>query len=543
VFANNLNEKVRSSVAITLTLLWFPTLTLSGDNSTCCEAILDQAKQLSRTGSLRAAENLLRSAISKSPDPGTLDAIELWNELGHVHQLQSELSLAERDYQGAIRLNEGLKTPRFVDLAISLNNLGSIAEARRQFVVAEGLFRRALSALNTGGALSNPVTGSVLTNLAMSIQKQSRFSEAAPLYERGIPRLRDSYGEKSVEYAKALSNFALFKFETGKYLQALNLQRKTCQIQSSLQLVSNDDKALALNNLALTLSQLGSFSEAEGYVREAIELERSTSSQDPNLVETLNNLAVLEEKAGDFPQARNDQTEALKLALREFPAGDPIIAASWNNLGKIAVAQRRFREAEEFYRKAEVGWRDGGRASAGYAATLSNMAGLEAKRGHHKQARELYQQALKMDESILGSNHPRVASDLSNLAIQMALQKRYNEAVPLFGRAIKIDEVAFGTENLEVARTVRNLAAVYWAAKQLPEADQAYRRAIHISRISGENNPDLMSWLYEYAGLLRKEEKFSEAEQADVDASRIRVHNAITAVKQNERSSNGSAFR
>jgi tetratricopeptide (TPR) repeat protein len=171
------------------------------------------------------------------------------------------------------------------------------------------------------------------------------------------------------------------------------------------------------------------------------------------------------------------------------------------------------------------------------------MAGLEAKRGHHKQARELYQQALKMDESILGSNHPRVASDLSNLAIQMALQKRYNEAVPLFGRAIKIDEVAFGTENLEVARTVRNLAAVYWAAKQLPEADQAYRRAIHISRISGENNPDLMSWLYEYAGLLRKEEKFSEAEQADVDASRIRVHNAITAVKQNERSSNGSAFR
>ena len=543
MFANNLDEKLRTSAAITLILLYIPTLALSGENLTCCEAILDQAKQLSSTGCLSAAENLLRSAISKSPEPGTVDAIELWNELGHVHQLQSKLSLAESDYQRAIRLNEELQAPRFVDLAISLNNLGSIAEARRQFVVAEGLFRHALSALSRGAALSNPVTGSVLTNLAMSVQKQSRFSEAAPLYNRGIPQLRNSYGEKSVEYTKALSNFGLLKFETGKYLEALDLQRTTYEIQSSLRLVSNDDKALALNNLALTLCQLGSLSEAESYVRQAIALERSTSPQDPNLVESLNNLAVLEEKAGDFQQARNDQMEALRLALREFPAGDPIIAASWNNLGKIVAAQRRFREAEEFYRKAEAAWLDHGRASAGYAATLSNMAALKAKRGQHKQAGETYKQALKIDETILGSNHPRVASDLSNLAVEMTVQKKHKEAIPLLRRAIQIEEVAFGSENVEVARALRNLAAVYWAAKQLPEADQAYRRAIHICRISSENNPDLISWLYEYAEVLRKQEKFSEAEQADVDASRIRVHNAITADKQNDRSSSGSAFR
>jgi tetratricopeptide (TPR) repeat protein len=125
----------------------------------------------------------------------------------------------------------------------------------------------------------------------------------------------------------------------------------------------------------------------------------------------------------------------------------------------------------------------------------------------------------------------------------MTLQKKYEQAIPLFQRAIQIDEVAFGSENVEVARALRNLAAVYWAAKQLPEADQAYRQAIHKCRISGENNPDLISWLYEYADVLRKEEKFSEAEQADVDAYRIRVHNAITAEKQNVRSSSGSAFR
>ena len=180
--------------------------------------------------------------------------------------------------------------------------------------------------------------------------------------------------------------------------------------------VSDDDKALASNNLALTLYELGNVAQADSYFRQAAKLEKGSSAISPLAVETLSSLAVVEENTGRLPDAKRDQTEALRIALCVLPHGDPMIATIWNNLGNIAAAQRRYPEAKALYRNAEAIWIETGRANSGYGATLSNMASAEAAQGHLKQARALFYQALQADQATLGSNHPRVASDLSHLA-------------------------------------------------------------------------------------------------------------------------------
>jgi tetratricopeptide (TPR) repeat protein len=541
--APSLKMRFKANAGVILIALCIHGLVFARNDSMHGLSILDQAKALYRAGSFQMAETLLRSAISEIPEPGAIDLVQLWNELGQVHESEGRLSDAERDYQQAIRRNEGLKDSSLIDLAVSLNNLGTLAEARHQFPAAGLLFRRSLTALTKGTLLSSPITGAVLTNLAMSMQKQGQYAEAGRLYDLGIPELRTSYGENSTEYIKALSSFGLFKFETGRYLDALELQRKICRTQRLLSFVSNADQALALNNLGLTLLELGSLAEAESHLREAISLERRSSPPDPEIVESLNNLAVLEQRVGRFEEAKKDESEALRIVLNEFPTGDPMIATVWNNMGKLAAAQRRFREASQFYRRAEAAWLRNGRANTGYSATLSNRAGLEAKQRHHKQARELYEQALQIDKAAFGSDHPRVATDLSNLAVESFVEKRHEESVRLFLQAEQIQEVAFGWENIQVARTLRNLAVAQRASKQLSEAEQSYRRAIDIGRNSAKDSPELMSWLYEYAELLKREQRFGEAEQAEVQASGILVRNAITASKQDGRSGALSAFK
>ncbi len=506
-----------------------PTLAQSDDSS--LDSVFAQAKRLSRTGSLQSAESLLRSAIAKLQDPAGLSAIRLWNEQGQVHESESLLNEAEQDYQRAVRLNENRNPVNLSELAVSLNDLGTIAERLLNFSDAEAYFRRSLSTLDKGGLRSDPITGSVLINLATAIQKQGRFDEPAALFDSGLKLLQHSYGENNPEYAKALANFGVFEYQKGSYEKALQLQEKAYKLESALPFIDDWDKAFAMNNLALTLMDVGNPAEAEPLFRAALALEKSSAAPPSDVAQTINNLAILELRAGRPREARKDETEALRIAIKGLAPNDPMIALIWNNLGRMAASQGRIDEAKELYSKAANVWLTTGNANASYAATLSNLAALEARQNHRKQAGALYSQALEIDEKALGSSHPTVANDLSNIAIQLCLERKPNDAVEMFQRAVQIEEKAFGPASLEVARTLRHLAIAYQRANHLNQADQTFKEAITIFRGNQNETSELMTWLTEYAGILSREQKFAEAEQAFVQANGIRVRNAIAQNK------------
>ncbi len=219
------------------------------------------------------------------------------------------------------------------------------------------------------------------------------------------------------------------------------------------------------------------------------------------------------------------------MALKTLGVNDPLIALLWNNLGRMAASQGRLNEAKELYSKAANIWLTTGNANANYAATLSNLAALEVRQHHRKQARALYSQALEIDEKALGSDHPTVANDLSNVAIQLCSQRKPNDAIEMFRRAAQIEEKAFGPSSLEVARTLRHLGIAYERTNQLAQAEEAYKEAIDIYRANQKDTSELITWVSAYAGILWREQKFAEAEQASVQANGIRVRNAIAQSK------------
>jgi len=519
------------SALFVLFAVCIPGLSRTADESSFDVAI-QKSKSLARVGDFQAAEAVLRSAISQAQDPNGLDAIQLWNEFGHIHESLSQLSAAEQDYTRALRLNERLAAPNLIELATSLNNLGTLAERLRHFSAAEAYFRRSLTVLDQGGLQSSEVAGSVLTNLAMSVQKQGRLGEPLLLYESGLKLLEKAYGENSPEYAKALCNFGLFEFESGNYAKALALQKKGHAIEFSLPFIESRDKAFAMNNLGLTLLETGNIVEAEPLLRSAVTLQKASGRADLDVALTLNNLALLEQRTGMLEEARRDQTEGLRIAQQTLSPTDPTIAMFSSNLGKIAASQGRMSEAKDLYKRALLIWLNTEGKNTNYAATLSNVAEIKANKHHRRQARALFSEVLEIDEKALGSSHPRVAHDLSNIAVQLYYERKFNQAIPLFQRAKQIEEKALGPNNLEVAGMLRNLGAAYGGSKDYEQAEQAYRKAIEISRTAAKDTAKLMTWLSEYAAILRLEQKFGEAEQAYVQANGIRVHNAITATKE-----------
>jgi tetratricopeptide (TPR) repeat protein len=201
----------------------------------------------------------------------------------------------------------------------------------------------------------------------------------------------------------------------------------------------------------------------------------------------------------------------------------------------IALAGNDLRAAKGYYEKSAASALEvSGRGSARYAAALSNLATIEARQGHHGPAQSLWNTALAIDEARLGPEHPQVASDLSNLAAEAFYAKKYRVAIGFYQRAAAIQERSLGEQNRQTAAaTWRNLAIAYYRAKKYRDAQAAFARAIQAFEIfGGAGLLDLLDCLKRNAEVLRKLDRFAEAEQTEVRATRIEVENAIRAGKQ-----------
>lgn len=202
-------------------------------------------------------------------------------------------------------------------------------------------------------------------------------------------------------------------------------------------------------------------------------------------------------------------------------------------MGIAATKEHNYAEAKQLFSQAANIWtRTVGVKSPKYAATLSNMATLEAIQGHHKHAKQIFSQCLAVDESWLGAHHPQVATDMANLGAELSFEKKYSQAIDLYNRARQIDESTIGPVTPEMASIWRNLGIVYQRAKRYAESQNAYSTAIHIFEASPGTAPQLSSCLRSDAYVLRKLERFSEAEEADLKASRLEVKGAIAAERK-----------
>jgi tetratricopeptide (TPR) repeat protein len=488
------------------------------------------------------AEKLLAATIASLKDPAGPEAVVLWNEMGRLRQTRSEtdsaktdpaeMDSAEQAFRRAFELNQHLANPSKLETAVVLNNLGTIALARRDYPGAETLFRQGYKLLDENRLLGTQTAGSLLTNLALDLQQQTRYTEAKPFYELAFAAFRASDNETSLEFVKLLTNSGELSFELGDFAGAVRKQRRAVALEEALPSIANGHRAYTLNRLALALTRTEALEEARTMFQKALELANGDSlSSTRQRIEALNNLSGADRHSGHLAAAAQRANEALRLASLELGPDEPVWAALWNNLGMIALAANDLGAAKEYYEKsAAFSLRISGRESPRYAAALSNLATLEARQGHHKRAQALWITALTVNETRLGPKHPQVASDLANLASESFYAKKYEQAIDLYQRAAAIQEQSLGAQSRQTAATWRNLAIVYHGAKRYRDAQAAYQRAIDAFEASaGAGSLDLLDCLKRDADVLRKLERFAEAEQAEVRATRIEVRNAIRA--------------
>jgi tetratricopeptide (TPR) repeat protein len=89
---------------------------------------------------------------------------------------------------------------------------------------------------------------------------------------------------------------------------------------------------------------------------------------------------------------------------------------------------------------------------------MNNLAMLYSAEGRYDKAEPLFQQALEINRSTLGENHPAYANTMNNIGLLYYTTGNYAKAEPLFQQALEINRSTLGENHLAYANTMNNIA-------------------------------------------------------------------------------------
>jgi CHAT domain-containing protein/tetratricopeptide (TPR) repeat protein len=254
------------------------------------------------------------------------------------------------------------------------------------------------------------------------------------------------------------------------------------------------DIAASLEDLALLHRRKGEYARAEPLYQRALALrEKALGPDHPDVASSLNDLAVLYLFNGGYARAEPLLQRALAIREKALGPDHTDVGESLLNLGGLYYMRGDYARTEPlFVRALAIREKALGPDHPDVAWSLNNLAGLYFAKGEYARAEPLHQRALAIREKALGPDHPDVAVTLNNLAVLYAAKGDYAHAEPLYQRALAIREKALGPEHTQVASSLATLADLHSATGDDARAEPLHRRALAIrEKAFGPDHPDV----------------------------------------------------
>ena len=403
------------------------------------------------------------------------------NSVGILWEDLAAWSRAEPILLLALATNENSHGPDHREVAISLNNLGSLYHETNRLAAAEDHYRRAL-AIRENDVDSKSEEATAIDNLASLFQRQDRFDEAETLYLRALAIREQHLGPDHPDVATSLANYAVLLCNQHRLAEAEPLLRRAGKIREEHLGRDHPDVGISLNSLALVLKASGRYSEAEGLYLQALAIsEASHDPWHPDISTCLNNLAILLRQTNRRTEAEPLFRRALANQERTFGPDHPHVALALVNLSQLLEEMGVRDEIETMYRRAlRIYEQSYGPDNFYTGVALRNLASVLGRAGRFGEAEAMQRQALTIMEHARGPSHPQVAQTLDTLAEVLLAARRPADAEPLLLRALEIHESFNGMDNHAVGGVLENLARVYQMTGRCADAIRTCRRAVEV---------------------------------------------------------------
>lgn len=378
------------------------------------------------------------AVLDKDPPPvlaRTDIAEQRWLYRGIAHRGGQLFLLAEKDFHQADEIVAVLGAPFRYQLLVAKADL-EVDENKNY--EAEANYKKALF-MAREEKLAPSFEMNALGGLGRLATGQGHFDEAAFLNETALRLARSLRMQGSV--ATILGNTAWSYFQLGDFESSLDFYKQGAAASEQSGLAGNTE--YWFTGVANSYIALQDYASAEGLAKRT--LERAKKLNNAQTITTcLNTLTEIMLKTGRLVEAKRYNQEALEIedsGSDTFGVPDSLIWA-----GHIAVAEKRFGDADQFFQRvlsgpspnAPLRWQ----AEAG-------LAGVRDGEGKAAEAERMYRQAIDTIEKARQSiNHDELR--LSFLSSGIAVYGKYIDFLVRQGRSAD----AMNQAELSRARTL-----------------------------------------------------------------------------------------
>ncbi len=269
-------------------------------------------------------------------------------------------------------------------------------------------------------------------------------------------------------------------------------------LERSLERAGHSDKRriATLDSLAYLSHKQGEYSQAEKNYQEALDLRGSgLARENTNSTWELDNLAQLYLDWGKYEKVSVFAKRSLDIKEVSYGADSQEISWTLDILGRLAHRQAHFKEAESFYRRAmTIREKTLGPDHLDMTASLDNIAELNYDLAHYAEALQLARRSASLVEAPADFDVPDRNSRWV-LARTLHVQGHYEEAEQLYREAHSRLEATLGIDHPYIAWSLGDLAALAFDYGNYDEAHRLAQRATTIlEKRFGTKHPNAM-WI------------------------------------------------
>jgi serine/threonine protein kinase/Tfp pilus assembly protein PilF len=458
------------------------------------------------------------------------DIAQVWNNLGHVYQLEGKDAEAESAYrQCAEQWHKFLKDGS-VGEAYALINLASLlSDVRGDFTNAEVLCRQSLEMRQKifGAHAQHDDIAQSLDMLARILQRKGDLEQAEQFRQAHLDMTRALHGEQHPNVIFSKYNLALILHSERKFPEAASMMEQALSQDRKLLGGTNADVVLMLHDLGAIKADQCLLPDAEKLMREALEVSRAISGKDDgNVASSLMLLACILCQENKFAEAESPARQATEILRIEEPNSWLRYAAE-TVLGGSLARQTNYTDAEPLLVSGTKGLKAQLENIPAdfriyYREAIEDLVRLYEGRGDWEQAERFQQAHLDTNRALYGDDHTNVIFSKYNLALILHSERKFPEAASMMEQALSQDRKLLGGTNANVVQMLHDLGAIKAEQGLLPDAEKLIREALEVSRaISGKDDGNVAGPLMALACILCREHKFVEAESLARHAAEI----------------------
>ncbi len=360
-----------------------------------------------------------------------------------------------------------------------LGVIGHVFENLGDYERAQQLFERSLELRERMLGRAHVDVAQSLEDLGTLLHRRQRLDEARPLLLRALS-MRQQLLDDDTRIARSTFDVAALEHTMARYDTAEALYRRALRLWTSASASGGQDAINARFRLGVLLRDRGEDRAADSVLREVLELQRARlGAGSADAARTMVQLASLSARRGDFPGAETWLREALVVRQRVFGDDHPEVAGNLSLLASTLAFQGKLDEAERLHRAAlERLRRLLGPDHSDIAGALNSLALVVKARGDTARAEALMRESMRMYGRVRGTEHPLTLAVARNVAHIRMARGDLATAERMFRSILASRRAALGPTHEYVASSLNDIGAVLGAAGRFAEAEASYRETL-----------------------------------------------------------------